>query len=67
MLFFHKPVYPTMAVKNTQIYEFMKMDLQVKKLKVDISATPKKNSDTGSYHHPQGRDKLLIPPVKEED
>ena len=43
------------------------MDWQVKKLKVDISATPKKNSDTGSYHHPQGRDKLLIPPVKEED
>ena len=56
-----------MAVKNTQIYEFMKMDLQVKKLKVDISATPKKNSDTGLYHHPQGRDKLLIPPVKGEN
>ena len=40
------------------------MDLQVKKLKVDISATPKKNSDTGSYHHPQGRDKLLIPQLR---
>ena len=25
------------------------MDLQVKKLKVDISATPKKNSDTSPY------------------
>ena len=25
------------------------MDLQVKKLKVDISATPKKNSDTSTY------------------
>ena len=44
-----------------------KMDLQVKKLKVDISATPKKNSDTDPYHQPQGRDKLLIPPVKRED
>ena len=43
-----------------------KMDLQVKKMKVDISATPKKNSVTGPYHHPQGRDKLLIPPVKGE-
>ena len=41
-----------------------KMDLQVKKLKVHISATPKKNSDTSPYHHPQGRDKLLIPPVE---
>ena len=43
------------------------MDLQVKKLKVDISATPRKNSVTGPYHHPQGRDKLLIPPVKGEE
>ena len=43
------------------------MDLYVKKLKVDISATPKKNSDTDSYHHPQARDKLLIPPLKGED
>ena len=43
------------------------MNLQVKKLKVDISATPKKkNSDTGPYHNPQGRDKLLISPVKGE-
>ena len=41
-----------------------KMDLQVKKLKVHISATRKKNSDTSPYHHPQGRDKLLIPPVE---
>ena len=44
-----------------------KMNLQVKKLKVDISATPRKNSVTGPYHHPQGRDKLLIPRVKGEE
>ena len=31
------------------------MDFQVKKLKVDISATPRKNSVTGPYNHPQGR------------
>ena len=43
------------------------MDLQVKKLKLDISDTPMKNSITGLYHHPQGRNKLLISPVKEED
>ena len=42
------------------------MDLQVKKLKVDISATPRKNPVTGPYHHPQGRDKLLIPRKGEE-
>ena len=38
------------------------MDLQVKKMKVDICATPRKNSVTGSYHHLQDRDKVLIPP-----
>ena len=43
------------------------MDLQVTKLKLDISATPRKNSVIGPYHHPQGRDKLRIPPVKGED
>ena len=43
------------------------MDLQVKILKVAISATPKKNSDTSPYHHLQARDKLLIPSVKEKD
>ena len=43
------------------------MDLQVKKLKVDISAAPRKNSFTGPYHHPQGRDQSFIPPVKGED
>ena len=43
------------------------MGLQVKKLKVNICATPKKNSDSGLYHHPQGRDKLLIRPVKGEN
>ena len=42
------------------------MDLPVKKLKVDISASPRKNSVTGPYHHNQGRDKLLIPPIKGE-
>ena len=31
------------------------MDLKVIKLKVDISATPRKNSVTGPYHHPQNR------------
>ena len=41
-----------------------KVDLQVKKLKVDISATPRKSSVAGPYHHPQGRNKLLIPPIK---
>ena len=43
------------------------MDLQVKKLKVDIYTTPKQNSLHGPYHLPQGRDKLLIPSVKGED
>ena len=42
------------------------MVLQVKKI-VDISATYRKNSITGPYNHPQGRGKLLIPPVKRED
>ena len=36
------------------------MDLQVKKLKVDISHNPRKNSLVSPYHDPQGRDKLLI-------
>ena len=31
------------------------MDLQVKKLKVEIFAATMKNSDTGTYHHPNGR------------
>ena len=43
-----------------------KVDLQVKKLKADISATPRKNSVTGPCHHPVGREKLLIPPIKGE-
>ena len=38
------------------------MNLQVKKLKVDISTIPKKNSLTGPYHQYQDKDKLLIPP-----
>ena len=43
------------------------MDLQFKKLKVDLSTTYRQNSLTGPYHHPHGRDKLLISPVKGED
>ena len=43
-----------------------KMDLQVKKLKVDISATPRKNCHW-SLSSPKDRDKLLIPPVRGED
>ena len=43
------------------------MDLQVKILKEDIFTTPWENSLTDPYHHPQGRDKLLIPPVKGEN
>ena len=44
-----------------------KMDLKVKKLKVDTSANPRKNSVTSLCHHHRGRDKLLIPPVKGKD
>ena len=47
------------------------MDLQVKKLKVDISATPKKNSDTSTYRGktgpPRQRQITHSPPVKGED
>ena len=42
------------------------MDLKVKRLKEEISTTPRKNSVTSPYHHPQGRDKLVIPSVKGE-
>ena len=42
------------------------MDLHVKKLKVDISATPQEKLCHRPYRLPQGRDKLLIPPVKGE-
>ena len=38
-----------------------KIDLQVKKLKIDIFATPRKNSVTGPYHHPQDRQITLSP------
>ena len=38
-----------------------KMNLLVKKLKIDISTTPRQNSLKGLYNHPQGIDKLLIP------
>ena len=43
------------------------MNLKVKKLKVDISTTPRQNSLTGPYHHRQDGDKLLIPFSKGED
>ena len=36
-------------------------------MKADISTTPRQNSLPGRYHNPQGKDKLLIPPVKGED
>ena len=42
-----------------------KMDLQVKKLKVDIAHTPSKSSLAGPYHDPQDRDKLSISPSDE--
>ena len=42
------------------------MNLQVEKLKVDISATPRKNSVTDPYHQSQGRDKLVTPPFNGE-
>ena len=43
------------------------MDLQVKQLKPDISATPRQNAICGPYHHSQDRDKLLIPLIKGDD
>ena len=36
-----------------------RMELRIKK--VDISTIPKQNSLHRPYHHPQGRDRLLIP------
>ena len=39
----------------------IKMDLQVKKLKPDISTNSKQNSLPDPYYYPQGNDKLLIP------
>ena len=43
------------------------LELPVKKSKVDISTTPMQNSLHGPYHRPQGRDRLTIPPVNQED
>ena len=54
-------------ISNLRCLDKWKMDLQVKILKVDILTTPWENSLTDPYHHPQGRDKLLIPPVKGEN
>ena len=42
-----------------------KMDLQVKKMKVNI--VTKAKLSPRSLHHPQGKKKLLIPLVKGED
>ena len=59
-----------MVVKHIQIYSVhisrkyicksKKTKQKAKKLKVDLFTTPDK-SFFGSYHHPLGRDKLLIP------
>ena len=52
-----------MVVKHIQIYGVhinQKCICNSKKLKVDLFTTPDK-SFFGSYHHPLGRDKLLIP------
>ena len=56
-----------MKISNLWCSDKWKMHLQVKKLKVDISTNPRKNSLTSRYHNFQGRDKLLIPLVKGED
>ena len=52
---------------NSWCCDKWKMDLQVKKLKVDISTTHSQNSVPCPYHDPQCREKLLIPQVKGED
>ena len=56
-----------MVVKHIQIYGvhitrkcIYKSKKKNKKLKLDLLTTPDK-SLFGSYHHPLGRDKLLIP------
>ena len=42
------------------------MDLQVKKLKVGISITPRVSLPY-PYHHPKAETNYSFPPVKEED
>ena len=55
-----------MVVKHIQIYGVILVGnpfaskKKKKSLKVDLFTTPDK-SFFGSYHHPLGRDKLLIP------
>ena len=49
------------------VFRSVELHLQVKKLKVDLFTTPRQNSRPGPYHHPLGRNKLLIPPVKCDD
>ena len=45
-----------------------KIELRVKKSRVDISTTPRQNTLHGPYHRLQGTDRLLTPPpVKAED
>ena len=39
----------------------MHLQVKKKKLKVDLFTTPMQNFLPGPYHHPQGRDRLLIP------
>ena len=43
------------------------MDLQVKKLKVDISTTPRQNFLPSSYRHPEVEANYSFPAVKAED
>ena len=59
-----------MVVKNIQISIVQvkgKSDCKSKKLKKGISTTSRQNSFHGLYHHPKGREKLLVPSVKLED
>ena len=58
-----------MVVKNTKIYGVQisgKRICKSKDLKEAFLLPPEKTV-TGPYHHPQRRDKLLIPPVKADD
>ena len=53
------------------VLDKLKIELRVKKLKVDISTTPRQNYLHGPYYHPQGRAKAdtdhSFSPVKGED
>ena len=57
-----------MVMKNIQVHGVViSGHLQVKHLKIDVSTTPRQNSPPSSYHHSQGRGKILTLPVKSED